>query len=156
MPPRPGLPLSFWTLTGCVPCSLKTAAITVLKKTGVGVDDFKNYRPISNLPFIDKLLEYIVVFQLQEYLTQNYLWEVFWSGFKANDLLMTADRGHVSILLLLDLTVAFETVCLLLTRLETLLGITGIALSCFNSYITDYSRILSLSLTLGLTTLPIF
>lgn len=40
-------------LTGIVPKSLKTAAITpVLKKSGAAADDFKNYRPISNLPFL--------------------------------------------------------------------------------------------------------
>jgi len=43
---------------GSVSLSQQTAAITpVLKKPGVAAEDYKNYRPISNLPFIAKLLE---------------------------------------------------------------------------------------------------
>ncbi|XP_063069010.1 uncharacterized protein LOC134460561 [Engraulis encrasicolus] len=146
-------------LTGIVPNSLKIAAITpVLKKTGAAADDFKNYRPISNLPFISKLLERTVALQLQEHMTSFSLWEELQSGFRAkhstetalvkvvNDLLLAADSGHFSILLLLDLTAAFDTVChnVLLTRLETLLGITGTALSWFRSYLTGREQFVSI------------
>jgi len=137
---------------GSVPLSLKTAAITpILKKPGVAAEDFKDYRPISNLPFIAKLLERTVAKQLQEYLNCHGFWEKFQSGFRAmhstetalvkvvNNLLMAADAGHVSILILLDLTAAFDTVCHnhLLSRLESLLGISGVPLSWFKSYLTD-------------------
>lgn len=87
---------------------------------------------------------------------------MFQSGFKAkhttetarvnisNDLLMAAHRGHVSIDLLPDLTGTFDTVChnLLLTRVQTPLGITGITLSC------EISAFCLLSLALDLPTLP--
>lgn len=130
--------------TGVVPCPLKTAAITpILKKPGGA--NLKNYHPISNLPFISKLLERTVALQLQEHLSTCCLWEEFQSGFRAkhstetaivnvvNDLLIAADSGQFSILLLLNLTAAFDMVChnTLLTRLETLLGITGTALFWF-------------------------
>ncbi|CAM4683625.1 unnamed protein product [Leuciscus chuanchicus] len=69
---------------GSVPLSLKTAAITpVLKKPGAAAEDYKNYRPISNLPFITKLLERTVAKQLQEYLNCHGLWEKCQSGFRA-------------------------------------------------------------------------
>ncbi len=44
--------------TGVVPAALKIAAVTpVPKKENVALDDFNNFRPISNLPFLAKLLE---------------------------------------------------------------------------------------------------
>lgn len=146
-------------LTGTVPKSLKTAAITpILKKPGAAADDFNNYRPISNLPFLSKLLERTVAAQLQDHMTSCSLWEELQSGFRAkhstetalvkviNDLLVAADTGHFSILLLLDLTAAFDTVChnTLLTRLETQLGITGTALSWFRSYLTGREQFVSI------------
>ena len=83
-------------------------------------------------------------------MSNNNLWEDFQSGFREkhstetaltkviNDLLLAADSGHLNILILLDLTAAFNTVChtLLLNQLETLLGITGTPLSWFKSYFT--------------------
>jgi hypothetical protein len=42
---------------GYVPLPLKTASIIpVLKRRGAATEDFKNYRPISNLLFIAKVL----------------------------------------------------------------------------------------------------
>jgi len=129
-----------------------------LKKPGVAAEDYKNYRPISNLPFIAKLLERTIAKQLQEYLNCHGFWEKFQSGLRAmhstenalvnvvNDLLLAADSSHVSILILLDLTAAFDTVCHnhLLSHLETLLGITGVPLSWFKSYITDRQQFVSI------------
>ncbi|KAK0138992.1 hypothetical protein N1851_024468 [Merluccius polli] len=44
--------------TGSVPSSLKTAAITpILKKPGSDPNNYNNLRPISNLPFISKILQ---------------------------------------------------------------------------------------------------
>ncbi len=55
-----------------------------------------------------------------------------------NDPLLTGDSGNLSILLLLDLSSAFDTVChrLLLSRLSEM-GVSGAALSWFSSYLTD-------------------
>ena len=56
-----------------------------------------------------------------------------------NDLLIFADRGNSSLLVLLDLSAAFDTIdhSILLDRLENLVGVTGIALSWFRSYLSD-------------------
>ena len=51
--------------TGHVLALLKTAYITpLLKKPGADVDAAENYRPVSNLPVLSKLLEKAVCKQL--------------------------------------------------------------------------------------------
>uniref|UniRef100_A0A8C5AU51 Reverse transcriptase domain-containing protein n=1 Tax=Gadus morhua TaxID=8049 RepID=A0A8C5AU51_GADMO len=137
--------------SGTVPPPLKLAAITpLLKKPGLDSDDPNNFRPISNLTFISKLLERAITTQLKTYLLSNNLYETFQSGFRThhstetalikvtNDLLLSSDSGSITILLLLDLSAAFDTVnhSILLSRLKPL-GITDSALSWFNSYLSE-------------------
>ena len=54
---------------------------------------------------------------------------------------MAADGGKCSVLVLLDLSAAFDTVdhCTLIERLKTTVGITGSALDWFSSYLSDRS-----------------
>ena len=60
--------------TGEVPTTLKTALITpLLKKPNLGSEDLANYRPVSNLPFISKLLENVVAKRLTGILDANQL-----------------------------------------------------------------------------------
>uniref|UniRef100_A0A674PNC8 Reverse transcriptase domain-containing protein n=1 Tax=Takifugu rubripes TaxID=31033 RepID=A0A674PNC8_TAKRU len=139
-------------VTGYVPRSYKVAVIkSLLKKPSLDPDVLANYRPISNLPFISKVLEKVVVTQLLQHLQRNSLFEMFQSGFRAhhstetallkvtNDLLIASDHGLVSMLVLLDLSAAFDTVdhSILLQRLEYVIGIEGTALDWFRSYLSD-------------------
>ena len=59
-----------------------------------------------------------------------------------NDLLMNMDKGHVSLLVLLDLSAAFDTVDhkILLKNLRMKLGVCGSALSWFKSYLEGRSK----------------
>uniref|UniRef100_A0A3Q3MWN2 Reverse transcriptase domain-containing protein n=1 Tax=Mastacembelus armatus TaxID=205130 RepID=A0A3Q3MWN2_9TELE len=131
-------------VTGYVPQASKTAVIKpLLKKPSLDPGVLANYRPISNLPFISKILE-------KDHLHRNELFEDFQSGFRAhhstetallkvtNDLLLASDNGLVSILVLLD-SAAFDTIDhnILLQRLEHVIGITGTALKWFQSYLSD-------------------
>ena len=124
--------------------------IPLLKKPGLDLI-FKNYRPISNLSFVSKLIERAVANQLLDHINKNSLDVKFQSAYKKfhstetalirvqNDLLMAMDGKKISILVLLDLSAAFDTVdiCILLERLQTCFGITGTVLSWFRSYLSD-------------------
>ncbi|TWW56015.1 putative RNA-directed DNA polymerase from transposon X-element [Takifugu flavidus] len=139
-------------VTGYVPRSYKVAVIKpFLKKPSLDPDVLANYWPISNLPFISKILEKVVVTQLLQHLQRNSLFEMFQSGFRAhhstetallkvtNDLLIASDHGLVSMLVLLDLSAAFDTVdhSILLHRLEHVIGIKGTTLDWFRSYLSE-------------------
>ena len=57
-----------------IPISLKTAPIRpLLKKTGLDSDILKNYRPVSNLTFISKVIEKLISGRLNEHLINNSL-----------------------------------------------------------------------------------
>ncbi len=113
----------------------------------------KTFRPIPKLPFLSKILEKIVFIQLTSFINQNDLFEKFQSGFRShhstetalvkvtNDLLLTADSGRYSILILLDLSSAFDTVDhnVLLYRLKNVVGVSDVALDWFTSYLTGRS-----------------
>ena len=63
--------------SGVVPPQFKQAVVTpMLKKPGLDPNDLKNFRPVSNLPFISKILEKKVLTQLQKHLSENNLLEI--------------------------------------------------------------------------------
>ena len=140
--------------SGCVPAAFKHAVVQpLLKKPNLDPLVLSNFRPISKLPFLSKILERVVYIQLQAYLESNNIFEKFQSGFRSahstetallrvfNDLLLTTDSGNPAILVLLDLSAAFDTVDhrILLSRLEHYAGLKGTALNLFSSYLADRS-----------------
>jgi hypothetical protein len=138
--------------TGHVPTPLKTAVIKpLLKKPSLDPSLPQNYRPVSNLPYISKLLERVVAAQLHAHLQHYDLLDPFQSAYRPahstetavlrvlNDLLCSVDAGDLVLLALLDLSAAFDTIDhqLLLQRLSAEVGITGSALLWFSSYLTE-------------------
>ncbi len=139
---------------GDVPLSLKHAIIKpLLKKMGLELIN-KNYRPVSNLTYISKLIERAVVAQLLEHLKDNNLMDIYQSAYRMfhstetallkvrNDILMEMDKRNTVMLVLLDLSAAFDTIDhnILIHRLERRCGITGSALRWFSSYLSDRSQ----------------
>jgi len=125
---------------------------------GLDSEVFANFRPISNLMFMSKLTERAIALQLIDYITINNLDEVFQSACKQlhstetvllrvqNDILVALDNHQSVILLLLDLSAAFDTVdhTILLNRLATRFGITCSALSWFTSYLCNRYQFVSI------------
>ena len=141
--------------SGYVPPSLKTAVLLpLLKKPSLDHEILSNYRPISNLKVISKIIEKVVAVRLQDYLESNQLNEPLQSAYKRfhscetalvrvhNDILRAIDDRHCVILLLLDLSAAFDTVDhdILLTRLKSKFSICGTALEWFRSYLTNRTQ----------------
>ena len=64
-----------------------------------------------------------------------------------NDLLAASDAGSISILTLLDLGAAFDTIAhsILLTRLKSTFGIRDLALSLFRSYLQDRTQVVTVN-----------
>ena len=61
----------------------KHAIITpILKKPLLDPNIIANYRPISQLPFISKILERIVAIQLNRFIAENKLYDIFQSAFR--------------------------------------------------------------------------
>ncbi|KAK3537231.1 hypothetical protein QTP70_003600 [Hemibagrus guttatus] len=108
--------------SGHVPTAFKKArVIPILKKPALDPSDISNYRPVSLLSFLSKILERIVYNQLSDYLLLNNLHDPNQSGFKAahsteTALLAVTEKLHAvrsaklsSVLILLDLSAAFDT-----------------------------------------------
>jgi len=127
---------------GLVPSVFKAAYVTpLLKKADLDSADAKSYRPISNLSVLSKLLECLVTQQLIDYLRGAGLLPDLQSAYRAfhsmetavlkimSDILWAIDNGNLSLLALLDLSSAFDTVDreILLRRLEVSYGLQGTA-----------------------------
>ncbi len=67
---------------GIVPSLLKSAQLSpILKKASLDPETLNNYRPISNLTYLSKLVERAVTAQLTDYLSLNNLLEPYQSAY---------------------------------------------------------------------------
>src|SRR6185436_4594949 len=131
---------------GTFPQSYKNATVRpLLKKHNLPHDDLSSYRPISNLNFLSKVLERIILSRINIHLRKFPSLCRFQSAYRKfhstetallriyNDLLLASNRKEVSALVLLDLSAAFDTIdhqiLLTGTRLNTFFGFSGTALS---------------------------
>ncbi len=108
-------------VTGIFPERWKHAIVVPIFKTG-DVMEPKDYRPISLLPIISKVLEKVVASQLTSHLESNQLLSTTQHGFRpklstesallklSNTLFETIDKRNVSLVTLCDLSKAFDSV----------------------------------------------
>jgi exonuclease III len=135
---------------GEMPDDLKLAIIKPLLKK-LGLDLVKqNYRPVSNLAFLGKLIERIVALQIVDHLQANNLMDMFQSAYRKyhstetallrvqNDILMHLDKADTVMLVLLDLSAAFDTIDheILFNRMEKRCGFKGNVLKFLKSYLS--------------------
>ena len=141
--------------SGIMPLCFRHAIISpLIKKPSLDPNELKNYRPVSNLSFLSKVIEKAVSAQLTQHLLQNSLFEPHQSAYRkfhntetalvkiTNDLLLSADDKKVSILVLLDLSAAFDTIDheLLIERLHSDFGLRDNVLSWFKTYLQDRTQ----------------
>ena len=138
-----------------VPKQLKSAIVRpLLKKASLDPEQFKNYRPVSNLSFVSKIIENVVATRITTYLNDNSLLNPFQSAYKRfhstetallrvhNDLITDIGNRKMAVLILLDLSAAFDTIHhdILKQRLTTRYGIDGAVLKWISSYLSDRSQ----------------
>lgn len=143
-----------------VPPSFKRAIIRpLIKKPGSNKEILKNYRPVSNLGFLSKLLERVVSSRLDDHLECNGLHDVYQSAYRQNhstetvllrvqtDILSALDRGSMVILMMIDMSAAFDTLDhhILVKRLSHTFGIRGAALRWIESYLSDRDQCVAIN-----------
>ena len=123
---------------------------TTLKKPGLDVEDMNNFRPVSNLSFLSKVVEQAMLDQLLPFFEENRIIpenQSAYCQFRStetalckihNDLVTNACSGKASLLVLLDLSAAFDTMDhdVLLADLCSC-GIREDAHSLLKSYLTN-------------------
>ena len=129
---------------------LKKALVPpIQKKHGLDVNILANYRPVSNLPFTAKVMGKIAVQRLSEHLTSNGLHEELQSAYKPlhstetalisvqHDIANAMDTKQAALLVLSDMSAAFNTIDANILIDTLRLGAKGTPLKWFRSYLSD-------------------
>lgn len=135
-----------------MPTALKEAIVKpLIKKPHLDKEDLKNFRPVSNLPFLGKVIEQVAIDQIEKHLTSHHLHETLQSAYTpnhstetamvkvTNDILLALDKRQCAYLVLLDLSAAFDTIDhkVFLSRLQEDYGVTGSVKDWMESYLSD-------------------
>ena len=108
--------------TSTFPNKFKEAHVRPLPKKHIFLNKLKNYRPVSYLSFISKILEKVVGDRSQAHIKNNHLSNPIQSAYRKhhstesallkvhNDIIISMDKGEVTALTLLSLSVASDTV----------------------------------------------
>lgn len=135
--------------TGSVPSDMKMANVCPIYKSGEK-QLASNYRPISLLSSLSKIIEKVMNKRLLKYLEELNIFSENQYGFRngkstedavtklVDSVIAKLDRGYRCAGVFLDLAKAFDTVSrpLLLDKMERL-GLRGTALDWFSSYLSD-------------------
>ena len=126
---------------------------TSKKKTGIDSTGMSNFRPVSNVSFMSKIIERAVAIQLTKYLSTSDLLPCLHSAYRKrhstemallrvwSDILEAADE-RVTVLAMLDLSSAFD--CddhtILLQRVQFCAGLTNSVLECISSFLSGWTQ----------------
>ena len=160
--------VNFSLQEGSFPSCFKTAYVSpLLKKPGLDKNILKNYRPVSNLSFISKIIEKAVAKQINDFIAQEGTSNVNQSAYRCfhstetallkiqNDIAASVDHGEAVALTLLDLSAAFDTIDheTLFGCLTDWFGIDGTVLGWIQSYLHCRKQKIKLA-TISLKLLP--
>ena len=107
----------------------------------------KNYRPVSNLHFVSKILEKLVVTRIEEYMSNYNLYDPLQSAYRSkhstetavlklqNDIIGNLDMGMCTVLTPLDLAAAFDTSSMLFSYVDYTFCM--VLMGCLSTYIND-------------------
>ena len=123
------------------------------EKPGLPKSDLANFRPISNLNTIGKILERLALSRFFPHVSKSPSFSPLQSAYRkfhstetallklTNDIMETIDSGKITILTALDMSAAFDTLdhITLLHRLQHTFGLSGYVISWIRSYLTDRS-----------------
>ena len=138
-----------------IPKQFKHALVRpLIKKSTLDAEVLNNFRPVSNLNFISKLIEKIVSKRLRDYISVTGLGTKLQSAYRPghstetallrvhNDLVQHVEQGNCAMLVLLDLSAAFDTIDqgIVLSRLSNVFGIHDKAPRWIKSYLTNRSQ----------------
>ena len=141
------------------PTAWKRAIVKpLLKKKGLSLE-MKNYRPISNLTFLSKILEKSALEQIMSHIENYNLLPAYQSAYRQNhgvetallkmynDLLHAVDNKQVSIVVMIDLSAAFDTVDLpiVLNILQQDFKVSGTPLKWIKSYLSQRTMCVSIN-----------
>ena len=141
--------------TGVVPDELKIAKVVPIYKKD-NPELFGNYRPVSVLPCLSKILERIVYNRSYDFLCKNNILYQKQYGFRSNhstymavldfvnDISSAIDRGMKTIGIFMDLLKAFDTIDhnILLNKLSHY-GFRGISYDWFQNYLCNRKQYVS-------------
>jgi len=142
--------------TTTIPTRWKVAKVTPVHKAG-NTNDEMNYRPISVLPVMSKILEKAIHTQLKTYLEQNNLLSNKQFGYRAgrstetavtlflDDIRKEIEKGKLVGAAFMDLSRAFDTLshATLMSKLKSY-GINGNEITCLNDYLFQRRQIIQL------------
>ena len=141
-------------VTGTFSDDLKEALVRPLHKHPSLELELKNFRPVSNLPYLGKIIEKLACKQIAKYTNSTGQMEKCQSAYRENfstetallkvktDILEAIDKKEVMCLIMLDLSAAFDTVNhhLLLNRLRYRFGVCNKVLAWLESYLTNRTQ----------------
>ena len=151
-------------LEGAVPDGFKSAVVTpLIKKSSLSKDELKNYRPVSGLSFISKLVERVVASQLSRHVSLHGLENEYQSAYRRghstetallsikNQIHLSLARGEATAVVLLDQSAAFDTIDhdKLLDCLRKWFGVGGRCLDWFKSYLSDRTQCIKIGSVLS-------